>query len=74
EAARTISRVMRRWKFTVNPDGSVSNAHVIASQPRRVFDSAAIQAVMRSKFKPALKDGKPVSSLMQRRIEFKLGQ
>lgn len=74
EAARNNQSGYATVEFTVNPDGSVSNAHVIASQPRRVFDSAAIQAVMRSKFKPALKDGKPVSSLMQRRIEFKLGQ
>lgn len=73
EAARSRASGYATVEFTVNPDGSVGNAHVIASQPRRVFDQAAIQAVSRSKFKPALKDGQPVSSTLQRRIDFKLG-
>lgn len=73
EAARNRTSGYATVEFTVNPDGSVSNAHVIASQPRRVFDQAAIQAVSRSKFKPALKDGQPVSSTLQRRIDFNFG-
>ncbi len=73
QAARNNQSGYATVEFTVNPDGSVSNAHVIASQPGRVFDSAAIQAVSRSKFKPALKDGQPVSSTLQRRIDFNLG-
>lgn len=73
EAARNRTSGYATVEFTVNPDGSVSNAHVIASQPARVFNSAAIQAVSRSKFKPALKDGQPVSSTLQRRIDFQLG-
>lgn len=73
EAARNRTSGYATVEFTVNPDGSVSNAHVIASQPRRVFDQAALQAVSRSKFKPALKDGQPVSSTLQRRIDFNLG-
>ncbi|MGN6312377.1 MAG: energy transducer TonB [Rhodanobacteraceae bacterium] len=73
EAARNRTSGYATVEFTVNPDGSVSNAHVIASQPHRVFDQAAIQAVSRSKFKPALKDGQPVPSTLQRRIDFKFG-
>lgn len=73
EAARNRTSGYATVEFTVNPDGSVSDAHVIASQPARVFNSAAIQAVSRSKFKPALKDGQPVSSTLQRRIDFKMG-
>ncbi|HEX6613045.1 MAG TPA: energy transducer TonB [Rhodanobacteraceae bacterium] len=73
EAARNRTSGYATVEFTVNPDGTVSNAHVIASQPRRVFDQAAMQAVSRSKFKPALKDGQPVSSTLQRRIDFNLG-
>ena len=73
EAARNHTSGYATVEFTVNPDGSVSNAHVIASQPSRVFNNAAIQAVSRSKFKPALKDGQPVSSTLQRRIDFQLG-
>lgn len=73
EAARNRTSGYATVEFTVNPDGSVSNAHVIAAQPARVFNSAAIQAVSRSKFKPALKDGQPVSSTLQRRIDFNMG-
>ena len=73
DAARNHQSGYATVEFTVNPDGSVSNAHVIASQPGRVFNSAAVQAVSRSKFKPALKDGQPVSSTLQRRIDFNLG-
>ena len=73
EAARNRTSGYATVEFTINPDGSVSNAHVIASRPSRVFNSAAIQAVSRSKFRPALKDGQPVSSTLQRRIDFNLG-
>lgn len=73
EAARNRTSGYATVEFTVNPDGSVSNAHIIAAQPHRMFDSAAIQAVSRSKYRPALKDGEPVSSTLQRRIDFNLG-
>ncbi|HJU08519.1 MAG TPA: energy transducer TonB [Rhodanobacteraceae bacterium] len=73
EAARNHQSGYATVEFTVNPDGSVSNAHVINANPPRVFNSAAIQAVSRSKFKPALKDGQPVASTLQRRIDFNLG-
>lgn len=40
-------------KFTVQPDGSVSDPSVIDAKPRRgIFDSAALRAVSRWKFKP----------------------
>ena len=40
-------------KFTVETDGSVSNASVTAATPRRgVFDDAAMRAVLKWKFKP----------------------
>lgn len=73
DAARNHTSGYATVEFTVNPDGSVSGAHVISSQPTRAFNSAAIQAVSRSKFRPALKDGQPVSSTLQRRIDFNLG-
>ncbi len=73
QAARNHQSGFATVEFTVNPDGSVSNAHVISSNPGGVFNNAAIQAVSRSKFKPALKDGQPVSSTLQRRIDFNLG-
>ncbi|RAN77056.1 energy transducer TonB [Bacillus sp. SRB_336] len=58
--------------FTVDADGGTSDVKVIEAQPRRVFDRAAMDAVERYKFTPAMKDGVAVSSTKQQRIEFKL--
>ncbi|MBT2145611.1 MULTISPECIES: energy transducer TonB [unclassified Rhodanobacter] len=58
--------------FTVDPDGKTSDVKVVESQPRHVFDRAAIDAVERYRFNPAMKDGTAVSSVKQQRIEFKL--
>ena len=58
--------------FTVDSDGGTSAVKVLDAQPRRVFDRAAMDAVERYKFTPAMKDGVAVSSTKQQRIEFKL--
>lgn len=40
-------------KFTVQPDGTVTDTSVIAAKPRRgIFDDAAMRAVLKWKFKP----------------------
>ena len=40
-------------RFTVQPDGTVTDTSVIAAKPRRgIFDDAAMRAVLRWKFKP----------------------
>lgn len=36
--------------FTVNADGSVSGASVVSSNPRRVFDNAALEAIRKWRF------------------------
>jgi periplasmic protein TonB len=58
--------------FTVDPDGGTSDIKVVDAQPRRVFDRAAMDAVGRYRFTPAMKDGVAVTSTKQQRIEFKL--
>lgn len=58
--------------FTVDPDGKTSGVKVVESQPRHVFDRAAMDAVERYQFTPAMKSGVAVSSTKQQRIEFKL--
>ncbi len=44
--------------FTVNADGSVGGASVVSSNPRRVFDNAALEAIRKWKFEAP---GEPVS-------------
>ncbi|WP_222566118.1 energy transducer TonB [Novilysobacter antarcticus] len=39
-------------EFTVGTDGSVTSARVVNSEPRRVFDRAAMDAVQRWRFQP----------------------
>jgi protein TonB len=72
QAARQRREGWVEVEFTVNADGSVSNAKVSSSDPPRVFDREAIRAVQNAKFNPRLENGVPVSSTVRRRIEFKL--
>jgi len=44
-------------KVTVRPDGTVADAEVIEADPKRLFDDAAVRAVLRWKFKPKVVDG-----------------
>lgn len=60
-------------EFTVAADGSVQDTHIVDSSPPHVFDRAAIEAVIRSKYEPALKDGQPVASIVRRRMDFRIG-
>jgi protein TonB len=73
QAARNQTSGYAVVEFTVSVNGAVQNPHIVESSPRRVFDSAAIQAVKQSKFQPALRDGQPVASVVRRRIDFKFG-
>jgi protein TonB len=58
--------------FMIDPDGRYSHIDVVNSEPRRVFDRAAIEAVSRYQFTPATRGGVPTASKQQQRIEFKL--
>jgi protein TonB len=58
--------------FTILPNGRTDNVTVVSSQPRRVFDRAAMEAVNRYRFTPAMKDGVAVSSVRSQKIEFNL--
>lgn len=56
-------------EFTVNPDGSVSNARVVRAEPARVFDREAVAAVRRWRFEPV---SEPVTT--RRMIGFTPGE
>lgn len=58
---------------TIRPDGTVSGAEVLESDPPRLFDQAALDAMKRWKFRPKIVDGNPVSQRARQTIEFKLG-
>lgn len=57
-------------EFTVKADGSTGDIVVTNSSPRRTFDNAAINAVREWRYKPVLKDGKPVDQRAAVRIRF----
>ena len=59
-------------EFTILPDGSVTDAVVLDSQPRRIFDRSAISAVRRWKFKPRIVAGQAVSRQAVQTIVFSL--
>ena len=59
-------------RFIVNETGSVEDPEVIRSEPAGVFDKAALRAVMRWKFQPVIRNGKPVRVYGVNTITFKV--
>lgn len=51
-----------RLEIVVNPDGTVREARVIDAEPAGVFEAAALQAALRSRFRPRMVAGEPVES------------
>ncbi len=72
EAVRKRQSGWVEVRITVGPQGNVTGATVVRSQPARVFDRAAIAAVEQWRFEPALRDGQPIAAQRTQRIEFKL--
>lgn len=58
--------------FDVETDGSVAHVAVLASDPKNVFDEAAIGALRRWRYRPVEKNGQPVEQRAQLRIRFAL--
>jgi TonB family protein len=58
--------------FTVAEDGEVKDIAVHAANPRGVFESAAIGALSRWRYKPVLKEAKPAAQRARIRIRFAL--
>lgn len=59
---------------TIRPDGTVADVQVLESDPPRLFDQAAVQAMQRWKFRPKIVGGKPEAQRARQTIEFKLNQ
>jgi periplasmic protein TonB len=61
-----------RLRFTINPDGSVSDPEVIAAEPPRIFNREAVRAILRWKFRPRIVDGQAVPRQAEQVIEFRI--
>ena len=59
-------------QFEVTVKGTVENPKIIESYPEKVFDRAAIAAILKFKFKPRIVDGKPVRATVAQTMEFSL--
>lgn len=73
--SRAKRRKIQGWvniEYTINIDGSVSNAVVLAAEPEGVFERSALKAVARWKYKPQLLGGKPTARRVVQTIEFRL--
>lgn len=61
-------------EITISGDGSVKSARAVNAKPRGVFESAAVQAAYKSRFRPKIVDGKGVEAKGVRRYNFTLGK
>lgn len=59
-------------EFEVTANGVVNNPRIIEAEPSGIFDDASLKAVQKFKFKPAMKNGQPVSSTAQNKFSFEL--
>jgi protein TonB len=57
-------------EYIVMPDGSVAEARVVGSDPRGMFEEAALSAINKWIFKPRVVDGQPVPRGVSQRINF----
>jgi protein TonB len=61
-------------EFTISKSGSVKDPKVIAYEPSKIFNRAAIKAVSQWKYNPKIEDGEPVEQKGIRiSIPFRLG-
>jgi len=72
---RAQSRNIEGWvvvEFTITPTGAVIDAKVTDAKPKGVFDRAALNAIVKWKFKPKMENGKAVAQRAVQRMEFNL--
>ncbi|MBT8491902.1 MAG: TonB family protein [Deltaproteobacteria bacterium] len=76
---RYPSALMRRGiegavvvRMRVDTTGKVVSAVVVSSEPKGLFDDAAIDAARRYRFRPARKAGKAIATTVEQRIVFRI--
>lgn len=57
----------------IDEKGDVVSARIAIAEPRGIFEDAAIQAVMKWKFRPARQKGVPIKVMIPQAVEFSLG-
>ncbi|MEE9426104.1 MAG: energy transducer TonB [Methylococcales bacterium] len=70
---RAQSRNIEGWvvvEFTITPTGSVIDAKVTDAKPEGTFDRAALNAIVKWKFKPKIENSRPVAQRAVQRLEF----
>lgn len=74
KAAKSRIEGWVKVEFTITEKGTVTNAKVVDSRPRRTFDRSAVQSIRKWRFKPKVVDGRPVQRKASQVIEFKLAR
>ncbi|VAX11444.1 hypothetical protein MNBD_GAMMA26-2513 [hydrothermal vent metagenome] len=74
---RAERRKIEGWvktSFIITEQGRVQDAVVVDAKPKDIFDKAALQAILKWKFKPRISNGKPVASRADQVINFELNR
>jgi len=58
--------------FTVLADGKVADVSVLESMPRHIFDRAARDALLRTRYQPFTQDGRAIAVTSKLRVSFQL--
>jgi len=61
-------------RFVVGIDGKVKEPEVVESEPEGVFEQSALDAILKTEFEPAIKDGTPVLCIAEMQIGYELHQ
>ena len=72
---RAAEREVSGWvelEFMVMEDGTTSNVEISRSEPDKVFDRAAIDAVERWEFEPVVYRGQTIAKRVATRVVFRL--
>ncbi len=75
---RARSRGIEGWvivQFTVDVTGAVIDPVVVEASPSNIFNQSALRAVLKSKYKPTVKDGKAMRTHnVRRRLVYRMEQ
>jgi len=73
---RAVSRGIEGWvivQFTITATGAVKDAIIVDSDPKKIFDDAALRAIARWRYNPKIEDGVAVERVgVRTRLTFQL--